>query len=94
MWISFGLDAHVADSQEYQKKRSKLTRELKDIENETKKVGTRKKQQTPEELQKSIKILTEKVKDLDRLRSEALRQVRIWVLCSPDRLLIGLFRFY
>ncbi len=49
--------------------------ELKDVELETKKVGTRKKQQTPEELQKSIKILTDKVKDLDRLRSEALRQV-------------------
>lgn len=66
--------------------------ELKDVEAETKKVGTRKKQQTPEELQKSIKvpslffsldvshgpfvqILTDKVKDLDRLRSDALRQV-------------------
>lgn len=64
-----------AFEKEYQKKRTKLLRELKDIENETKKVGTRKKQQTPEELQKSIKILTDKVKDLDRLRSEALRQV-------------------
>ena len=64
-----------AFEKEYQKKRTKLTRELKDIENETKKMGTRKKQQTPEELQKNIKILTEKVKDLDRLRSEALRQV-------------------
>lgn len=52
-----------------------VSAELKDVELETKKVGTRKKQQTPEELQKSIKILTDKVKDLDRLRSEALRQV-------------------
>lgn len=64
-----------AFEKEYQKKRTKLMRELKDVESETKKVGTRKKQQTPEELQKSIKILTDKVKDLDRLRSEALRQV-------------------
>ena len=64
-----------AFEKEYQKKRTKLVRELKEVEAETKKVGTRKKQQTPEELQKSIKILTDKVKDLDRLRSEALRQV-------------------
>lgn len=64
-----------AFEKEYQKKRAKLMRELKEVEAETKKVGTRKKQQTPEELQKSIKILTDKVKDLDRLRSEALRQV-------------------
>lgn len=65
-----------AFEKEYQKKRAKLVKDLKDVEAETKKVGTRKKQQTPEELQKSIKILTDKVKDLDRLRSEALRQVR------------------
>lgn len=64
-----------AFEKEYQKKRTALVRELKSLENETKKVGTRKKQQTPEELQRSIKILTDKVKDLDRLRSEALRQV-------------------
>ena len=64
-----------AFEKEYQKKRAKLVKDLKDVEAETKKVGTRKKQQTPEELQKSIKILTDKVKDLDRLRSEALRQV-------------------
>lgn len=64
-----------AFEKEYTKKRAKLIKELKDVELETKKVGTRKKQQTPEELQKSIKILTDKVKELDRLRSEALRQV-------------------
>lgn len=66
-----------AFEREYGKRKKKIGNELGAAEAITKKTGKKAKNVRPEDLQKNIKLLTEKVKELDKLRSDSLRRVML-----------------